>query len=37
MGRAESQGELDKVLAIIRNTEGVASVKQFVEIKPIPA
>jgi len=37
IGRAESQGELDKVLAIIRNTEGVALVKQFVEIKPIPA
>ncbi len=36
IGRAGSQVELDKVLEIIRKTEGVSSVKHFVEIKPVP-
>ena len=33
---ARYQAELAKVLAIIRATEGVAQVKAFVEIKPLP-
>lgn len=36
IGRAGSQEELNKVLKIIRDTEGVSSVKHFVEIKPVP-
>ncbi len=36
IGRAGSQEELNKVLEVIRQTEGVLSVKQFVEIKPVP-
>ena len=36
IGRAGSQTELNKVLEVIRNTEGVSSVKHFVEIKPVP-
>ncbi len=35
IGRAGSQAELNKVLEIIRNTEGVSSVKHFVQIKPV--
>ena len=34
IGRSRSQAELDKVLQICRTTEGVSSVKHFVEIKP---
>ncbi len=36
IGRARSEGELNKVLEICRNTKGVASVKHVVEIKPVP-
>jgi len=36
IGRSRSKGELTKVIAIIRATEGVALVKAFVEIKPVP-
>jgi len=35
IGRARSQGELDTVLAIIRDTKGVKNIKSFVEIKPV--
>jgi osmotically-inducible protein OsmY len=35
IGRARSQGELDTVLAIIRDTRGVRNIKNFVEIKPV--
>lgn len=35
IGRARSQAELDKVLAICRGTEGIKQVKQFIEVKPI--
>lgn len=35
VGRARSQAELDKVLQILRETDGVARVTHFVEIKPI--
>ena len=35
IGRARSQAELDKVIAIIRDTDGVKSIKNFVEIKPV--
>ena len=35
IGRARSQDELNTVLGIIRNTEGVKQVKHFVEIKPV--
>ncbi len=34
IGRARSSGELDKVLAIIRDTDGVKGVKHFIQIKP---
>ena len=34
IGRARSSGELDKVLAIIRGTDGVNGVKHFIQIKP---
>lgn len=36
IGRARTRGELGKVLAIIRATDGVAHVRSFVEIKPAP-
>ncbi len=36
IGRARSGGELDKVLAIIRGTDGVKGVKHFIQIKPKP-
>ncbi len=36
IGRARSSGELDKVLAIIRDTDGVKGVKHFIQIKPKP-
>ncbi len=35
IGRARSHKELDTVMAIIRDTEGVKNVKSFVEIKPV--
>ena len=35
IGRARSQEELNTVLSVIRNTEGVTQVKHFVEIKPV--
>ena len=35
IGRSRSQDELKTVLNIIRKTEGVTEVKQFVEIKPV--
>ena len=35
IGRARSQAELKTVLEKIRGTEGVTSVKHFVEIKPV--
>jgi len=35
IGRARSQEELNTVLSVIRNTEGVKQVKHFVEIKPV--
>ncbi len=34
IGRARSTGERDKVLAIIRGTDGVKGVKHFIQIKP---
>jgi len=36
IGRARSTGERDKVLAIIRGTDGVKGVKHFIEVKPKP-
>ena len=36
IGRARSTGERDKVLAIIRGTDGVKGVKHFIQIKPKP-
>ncbi len=36
IGRARTTGESSKVLGIIRATEGVAGVKAFVDIKPVP-
>ena len=35
VGRARSQAELDKVLQILRETDGVARVTHFAEIKPV--
>jgi hyperosmotically inducible protein len=35
IGRARSQEELNTVLSVVRNTEGVKQVKHFVEIKPV--
>jgi len=35
IGRSRSEDELKTVLDIIRKTEGVTAVKQFVEIKPV--
>ena len=36
IGRARSTGERDKVLAIIRGTDGVKGVTHFIEVKPKP-
>ncbi len=36
IGSARTQGELDKVLKICRETKGVTSVKHFVEVMPVP-
>ncbi len=35
IGRAQSQSELEKVLGIINDTNGVSQVKSFVEVKPV--
>jgi len=35
IGRSRSQDELKTVLDIVRKTEGVTDVKQFIEIKPV--
>jgi len=35
IGRARSEAELNKVMEIIRDTDGVRNIKQYVEIKPI--
>ena len=36
IGRARSTGEREKVLAIIRGTDGVKGVTHFIEVKPKP-
>ena len=35
IGRSGSQMERDKVLATVRETEGVKGVKHFIQIKPV--